>query len=229
MLNSREEELTSERPHTTTQQGRQGETHAAIWPHWPGFTTLLVVGVVYAILRVDLRVAPAYLLLVLMVVITLVSVYAYMRGHYHLSRLLGLVSVSLATVAVGTSLFLLVALLLLPTELTPFTVLRDAGSIWVANVATFAVWYWMIDEGGPGRRPRDSHKGEDLQFPQDQDGSSGWSPDLTDYLFLAFNQSTAFGPTDTSIISKRAKILSMIQAVFALIIIAVIVARATAQ
>ena len=156
-----------ERPRNTTQQGRQGEAHAAsIRPRWPGFTTLLVIGVVYAILRDDLRVTPAYLLLVLMVVITLVSVYAHMRGHYHLSRLLGLVSVSLATVAVGTSLFLLVALLLLPTELTPFTVLRDAGSIWVANVATFAVWYWMIDEGGPGRRPRDSIKARIYSFPR---------------------------------------------------------------
>jgi hypothetical protein len=186
-----------------------------------------VIGVAYAILRDDLRVAPAYLLLVLIGALTVAGFYAHMRGHYHLSRLVGLVSVSLATVAVGTSVFLLVALL--PTEQTPLTVLRDAGLIWVANVATFAVWYWEIDEGGPGRRPRDSHKGEDLQFPQDQDGSSGWSPDFTDYLFLAFNQSTAFGPTDTSIISKRAKILSMVQAVFALVIIAVVVARATAQ
>jgi hypothetical protein len=217
-----------ERPHTNTQQGRQGEAHAAIRPHWPGFTTLLVVGVVYAILRDDLRVAPAYLLLALMVVIILVSFYAHLRGRRHLTRLLGLVSVSLATVAVGTSVFLLVALV--PTEQTPLTVLRDSGLIWVANVATFAVWYWVIDDGGPERRStRDAHKGEDLQFPQDQDGSSGWSPNFTDYLFLAFNQSTAFGPTDTSIISTRAKILSMIQAVFALIIIAVIVARATAQ
>ncbi|MDQ3913017.1 MAG: DUF1345 domain-containing protein [Actinomycetota bacterium] len=186
-----------------------------------------MVGVVYTILRDDLRVAPAYLLLVLTVVLVVVSFYAHLRGRYRLSRLLGLVLVSLATVAVGSSIFLLVALL--PTEQTPLTVLSDAGLIWTANVATFAVWYWEIDDGGPGRRPRDSHKGQDLQFPQDQDGSSGWSPDFTDYLFLAFNQSTAFGPTDTSIMSKRVKILSMIQAVFALIIIAVVVARATAQ
>jgi uncharacterized membrane protein len=108
-------------------------------------------------------------------------------------------------------------------------VLGDAALIWVANVATFAVWYWAIDDGGLGRRSGYAHRGEDLQFPQDQDSSSGWSPDFTDYLFLAFNQNTAFGPTDTLITSKRAKILSMIQAVFALIIVAVVVARATAQ
>jgi hypothetical protein len=138
-----------------------------------------------------------------MVVLAMVSVYAHMRGHYRLSHLLGLVMVSLATVAVGTSVFLLVTLL--PIEQPPLTVLRDAGLIWVGNVATFAVWYWAIDDGGPGIRRGHAHKGEDLQFPQDQDGSSGWSPDFTDYLFLAFNQSTAFGPTDTSIISKRAQ------------------------
>ena len=216
-----------ERPRNTTQQGRQGEVDAATRPRWPAFTTLLVIGVVYAILRDDLRVAPAYLLLVLIVVLVMVSTYAHMRGHFRLSHMVGLVMVSLSTVAVGTSVLLLVTLL--PMEQPPLTVLGDAGLIWVANVATFAVWYWAIDEGGPGIRSTEAHKGEDLQFPQDQDGSSGWSPDFTDYLFLAFNQSTAFGPTDTSIISKRAKILSMIQAVFALIIIAVIVARATAQ
>ena len=94
----------------------------------------------------------------------MVSFYAHLRGHYHLSYLVGIVLVSLATVAVGSSVFLLVALL--PLEQTPLTVLRDAGLIWVANVATFAVWYWIIDEGGPGRRSRDFHKGEDLQFPR---------------------------------------------------------------
>jgi hypothetical protein len=72
-------------------------------------------------------------------------------------------------------------------------------------------------------------KARTYSFLRTRTGPSGWSPDFTDYLFLAFNQSTAFGPTDTSIISKRAKILSMIQAVFALITIAVVVARATAQ
>ena len=90
-----------------------------------------MIGVVYTILRDDLRVAPSYLLLVLMVVLAMVSVYAHMRGHYRLSHLVGLVMVSLATVAVGTSVFLLVTLL--PIEQPPLTVLRDAGLIWAAT------------------------------------------------------------------------------------------------
>jgi uncharacterized membrane protein len=80
-----------------------------------------------------------------------------------------------------------------------------------------------------GKTPEQCPPRRGFQFPQDQDGSSGWSPDFADYLFLAFNQSTAFGPTDTSVISKRAKILSMVQALLSLVIIAVVVARATAQ
>ena len=190
---------------------------------------MLVIGLVYAVLREDLRiVAPSFLLLVLMGVLLVPSFYAQLRGRHHLSHLLGLALVGLATIAVGTSVFLLVVALS-TQPITPLTALRDAGLIWLANMLTFAVWYWEIDEGGPGRRRSDAHEGEDFQFPQDQDGSSGWSPDFADYLFLAFNQSTAFGPTDTSVVSKQAKILSMVQASFSLMIIAVVVARATAQ
>ena len=206
-----------------------GEPHAVRGrPRWPGAASLLVIGAVYAVLREDLKVAPSYLLLVLVGVLLVPSLYAQLRGHHHLSHLLGLSLVGLATVAVGTSVFLLVVVLS-TQPITPLTALRDAGLIWLANIITFAVWYWEIDEGGPGRRRSDAHEGDDFQFPQDQDGASNWSPDFADYLFLAFNQSTAFGPTDTSVISKRAKILSMVQALYSLLIIAVVVARATAQ
>ncbi len=208
--------------------GRGGPHTAGSRPRWPGAASLFVIGAVYAVLREDLRVAPAFLLLVLVGVLLVPALYAQLRGRHHLSHLLGLALVGLATIAVRTSVFLLVVVLS-TQPITPLTALRDAGLIWLANVLSFAVWYWEIDEGGPGRRRSDAHEGEDFQFPQDQDGASGWSPDFVDYLFLAFNQSTAFGPTDTLVLSKRAKILSMIQALFSLLIIAVVVARATAQ
>ena len=210
-------------------EGSHGESHTPrIRPRWPGAASLLVVGVVYAVLREDLTLAPSFVLLVLVAVLLVPLFYAQLRGRHHLSHLLGLALTTLATAAVGTSVVLLVVFLS-TQPVPPATALRDAGLIWLANVVTFAVWYWEIDEGGPGRRRSDNHEGNDFQFPQDQDGSSGWSPDFADYLFLAFNQSTAFGPTDTSVMSKRAKILSMVQALFSLLIIAVVVARATAQ
>jgi len=54
----------------------------------------------------------------------------------------------------------------------------------------------------------------------------GWSPNLLDYLFLAFNTSTAFSPTDTAVLSRQAKVLTMMQALLSLVILAVLVSRA---
>jgi uncharacterized membrane protein len=218
----------SERPQPPGGGGHGESDSVRRLPRWPGAASLLVIGVVYAVLREDLRVAPSFLLLVLVAVLLVPLLYAELRGRHHMSHLLGLALATLATVAVGTSVLLLVVVLS-TQPVPPATALRDAGLIWFANTVTFAVWYWEIDEGGPGKRHSDAHNSEDFQFPQDQDGASGWSPDFVDYLFLAFNQSTAFGPTDTSVMSKRAKILSMVQALFSLLIIAVVVARATAQ
>jgi uncharacterized membrane protein len=53
-----------------------------------------------------------------------------------------------------------------------------------------------------------------------------WSPHFMDYLFLAFNTSTAFSPTDTAILSRWAKVAMMLQALISLAIIALIAARA---
>jgi hypothetical protein len=52
-----------------------------------------------------------------------------------------------------------------------------------------------------------------------------WSPSLLDYLFLAFNTSTAFSLTDNAILSRRAKVL-MMQELHLLLIFAVLVSQA---
>jgi len=53
-----------------------------------------------------------------------------------------------------------------------------------------------------------------------------WTPHFMDYLFLAFNTSTAFSPTDTAVLSRWAKVGMMLQAIISLAIIAIIAARA---
>ena len=55
---------------------------------------------------------------------------------------------------------------------------------------------------------------------------SNWSPHFMDYLFLAFNTSTAFSPTDTAVLSRWAKAGMMLQALISLTIIALLAARA---
>jgi hypothetical protein len=57
-------------------------------------------------------------------------------------------------------------------------------------------------------------------------GQHGWSPNFVDYLFLAFNTSTAFSPTDVPVLERWAKVLMMIQSVISLTVLALLAARA---
>ena len=136
------------------------------------------------------------------------------------------------TLAVAASaVFLLVS----PSvaDVPPLELLRDALLLWACNIVTFALWYWEVDGGGPLQRLlRGSPPSTDFAFPpQQQAAVSGkqdlnWSPQLVDYLFLAFTSSSTFGPTDTLVMARRAKLLMMVQASLSLIIFGGIVARA---
>jgi hypothetical protein len=57
-------------------------------------------------------------------------------------------------------------------------------------------------------------------------GEQCWNPGFVDYLFLAFNTSTAFSPTDVPVLSRWAKLLMMIQSLISLATIALLAARA---
>jgi uncharacterized membrane protein len=153
---------------------------------------------------------------------------AHLRGSHRLARGFGFGVIGLVTLAVVVSVFLLVSSSLGGGTSAP-ALLRDAALLWVINVATFAVWYWEIDGGGPARRRREGHVSEDFLFPQmniDDKTARAWSPGFFDYLFLAFNTSTAFSPTDTAVLSRRAKVPMMVQALLSLLVLAVLVGRA---
>jgi hypothetical protein len=57
-------------------------------------------------------------------------------------------------------------------------------------------------------------------------GMKHWHPQYMDYLFLAFNTSTALSPADTTALTTRAKGMMMLQALIALITIALLAGRA---
>ena len=57
-------------------------------------------------------------------------------------------------------------------------------------------------------------------------GLSEWSPNFLDYLFLAFNTSTAFSPTDVPVLARWAKVLVMLQSLISLTVIVLLAARA---
>ena len=63
--------------------------------------------------------------------------------------------------------------------------------------------------------------GERRQF-----SCSGWRPHFVDYLFIAFTQSSTFGPTDAPLLARWAKILAMIQVFISLSIVVLLISRA---
>jgi hypothetical protein len=99
--------------------------------------------------------------------------------------------------------------------------LTDVVLLATSNILIFSIWYWIIDPPGVEENPRDNTPWEFL-FPQRADAFphyENWMPRYTDYLFLAFTSSFAFSPTDTLPLTRRAKILMMIQASISLITI----------
>lgn len=198
-------------------------------PRWPATVALLAVGGLLALVSDRLTVGPSWLPLVVVIVLAVPLTFASRRGHHVWRRRMAFVGLGTITLAVATSAALLVNQLVNGVVDAPL-LLFGAALIWVANCGTFAVWYWEIDGGGPSKRRRDGHVSTDFLFPQLQVGdgtsSGGWWPGFVDYLFVAWNASTAFSPTDTLILSQRAKVLMMIQTLLSLVTIAVLAARA---
>jgi hypothetical protein len=198
-------------------------------PRWPAAVALLAVGALYGVLSDGLTLVPRAFLLGFVAVLLVPLLTAHLRGSYRLARGFGFGVIGLVTVALVVSVFLLVSSLRGGTGTSAPALLQDAALLWVINVVTFAVWYWEIDGGGPAQRRQEEHHSADFLFPQmnlDDKTAHDWSPAFVDYLFLAFNTSTAFSPTDTAFLSRRAKVLMMVQALLSLVILAVLVSRA---
>jgi hypothetical protein len=53
-----------------------------------------------------------------------------------------------------------------------------------------------------------------------------WEPTFADYLYVSFTNVTAFSPTDTLPLTRWAKLLMMLQATLAVVLIALVIARA---
>jgi hypothetical protein len=59
-----------------------------------------------------------------------------------------------------------------------------------------------------------------------QIGEHAWKPAFVDYLFLAFNTSTAFSPTDVPVLSRWAKLMMMVQSSISLGTVVILAGRA---
>lgn len=187
----------------------------------------LAVGILYAFLPQYLRLGPNWSLLAIEVVLYLPLVLSRFTHRIlpHLTiRILTLTGLGIVTGALAAGVTLLV--LTLKGEHAA-TLLSSAVLLWLFNMLVFALWYWEIDGGGPLKRHQAGHQAADFMFPQQVNGNDGsWAPHFIDYLFLAFTGATAFSPTDTPPLTRRAKALMMMEALISLAIIVFLAARA---
>lgn len=99
--------------------------------------------------------------------------------------------------------------------------LADVVLMAIANILIYSIWYWIIDPPGVEEDPHED-AAWDFLFPQRAGvvpRYEAWLPRYSDYLYLAFTTSFAFSPTDTLPLTRRAKMLMLLQASVSLITI----------
>jgi uncharacterized membrane protein len=110
------------------------------------------------------------------------------------------------------------------------SVLIAAGVlIWLTNFLIFALWYWELDRGGPGKRAAGHDQAPDFLFPQmtdDRIEPRDWRPQFIDYLYVSLTNATAFSPTDTMPLTPAAKSVMGAQSLVSLVTIGLIISRA---
>ncbi len=172
---------------------------------------------------------PTVLVVVVLIPLTLVQGARHRPGGWDPSPRLvrGLALIMLGFIALAEALVLARLLQQLPHINQGTLLFRSAVLLWAINLLVFALYYWELDGGGPGRRAQATDQAGDFLFPQQMNEklNQGWAPQFLDYLFLAFNTSTAFSPTDTMILSRPAKVFMMTQSSISLLTIGLVVAR----
>ena len=136
-----------------------------------------------------------------------------------------------ATVSLGNALGLLALIgsILSGDEKSGGQLLFKGITIWATNVVAFALWYWVLDRGGPIRRAEPDPLPPDFQFPQmDSAGNAtrGWYPRLFDYVYVSFTNSVAFSPTDAMPLTLRVKALMLTESSVSALTILLVAARA---
>jgi uncharacterized membrane protein len=198
-------------------------------PRWPAFIAMLAASGVYVALPEPLSVGPSWGLFGVTMLLVISTAISHRRGRYDIARILSFAANVFITIAMVVSLVILIHGIPQHVE-TPKAMLRSAIALWITNVLVFALWYWKLDAGGPtGRDKKSDGLNSSFLFPQmlgQAESDPSWTPQFMDYLFLAFNTSTAFSPTDTAVLSRWAKVGMMTQSLISLMIVVLLAARA---
>ncbi len=201
-------------------------------PRWPASLAVAVAVALTATLPPPFFYGPRWVLpaieAVLVVPLTVAAPYRH-RDEHRAVRWLSLSFIAVVELANLVSLGLLIDAILRGTTTSGRELILSAIQIYVTNILVFALWYWELDRGGPGGRLLADHRQPDFLFPQmvtPESAPPDWSPSFVDYLYVSFTDATAFSPTDTMPLTAAAKVLMLVEAVGALLTVAVVAARA---
>jgi uncharacterized membrane protein len=212
--------------------GRPYPPPPALEPAWPALLTVLAAIGLQLALPEKLTVGPVWLLPALegVLLVGLFIATPNQLEHEHPRRrrvALGLTAIVSAANVV--SLGLLTHFLIHHEVANGRRLIGSGVFIWLTNFLIFALWYWELDRGGPGRRAAGHDARPDFLFPQMNDDRvqpDDWRPGFIDYLYVSLTNATAFSPTDTMPLSPMAKCVMGAQSLVSLVTIGLIVSRA---
>jgi hypothetical protein len=202
-------------------------------PFWPAQLTVLAAIGLQLLLPERLTVGPTWLLPALEGALLIGLSFASPREleHEHpVRRGVALGMTALVSFANIVSLYLLIHFLLHNGKVPGGRELIISGMlIWLTNFLIFALWYWELDRGGPGKRAAGHDAPPDFLFPQMTDDTIeplDWRPQFIDYTYVSLTNATAFSPTDTMPLTPMAKSIMGVQAVASLVTLGLVVSRA---
>jgi uncharacterized membrane protein len=215
-----------------TQAARPYPPPPASEPFWPVQLTLLAaIGLQVALPR-RLTAGPTWLVPALEGALLLAMFLATPRELEHEHTVRRRAALGLTAFVSAANIFSLVELNheLLHHHVSEGRRLITSGVlIWLTNFLIFALWYWEMDRGGPGRRAAGHDGPPDFLFPQMSDDHiepRNWRPQFVDYLYVSLTNATAFSPTDTMPLTPMAKVIMGVQSVVSLVTIGLVVSRA---
>jgi uncharacterized membrane protein len=219
-------------PLRPAQTGRPYPPPAAAEPFWPAQLTVLAAIAIQLLLPKRLLVGPPLLVpgfeAALLIGMFIVTPNQIEDEHPRRRR-----------IALGLTAFVSLANIYSLGELTHYLLSHNVSEgraligagvlIWLTNFLIFALWYWEIDRGGPGRRSAGNDGPPDFLYPQmadDRIEPLSWRPKFLDYLYVSLTNAMAFSPTDTMPLTPMAKSVMGLQSIVSLITIGLIVSRA---
>jgi uncharacterized membrane protein len=217
---------------TTPQAPRTYPPPPTTEPFWPAQATILAAIALQLLLPGRLTAGPSWLVPslegALLLGLFIVTPNELEDEHPRRRR----IALSLTAFVTAANIYSLAALthFLLHHQVSNGRTLIVSGVlIWLTSFLIFALWYWELDRGGPGRRSAGRDAPPDFLFPQMTDDHiepRDWRPKFIDYLYVSLTNNTAFSPTDTMPLTPISKVVMGIQSVVSLLTLGLIISRA---